>query len=48
MVNETVQVRIMTLYFIFFFFFCMYVWKCDKRFAHFLQIVAEGPSAFPK
>ena len=40
MENETAQVRILAC------FFC--VWKCDKGFVHFLQIVTKSPSAFFK
>ena len=43
MENETVEVRILAC-----FFLSVYVWKYGEGFVHFLQIVANSPSAFPK
>ena len=49
MENETAQVRILEGFFFFFFFFVsVYEWKCGAGFVHFLHIVANSPSAFPK
>ena len=31
-----------------FFFLSVYVWKCAEGFVHFLHIVANSPSLFPK
>ena len=36
------------IFFSFFFFLSVYVWKCDKGVVRFLHIVAKSPSAFPK
>ena len=50
MENEAAQVRILAClsYFYYNFFLCVYVWKGGEGFVHFLHIVANSHSIFPK
>ena len=44
MENETAEFSNLGM----FFFLSVYVWKCAEGFVHFLHIVANSPSLFPK
>ena len=48
--NETAQIRILAClsYFYYYFCVCVCMWKGSGRFVHFLHIVANSHSAFPK